>query len=66
MFGNMICIARFWIRSNSSDKYVGNPLWKTGHAGVFGYRTNTSLVETVKVPFRQLWHVLVASGNITG
>jgi hypothetical protein len=28
----MICIARFWIRSNSSDKYVGNPLWKTGQA----------------------------------
>ena len=32
MFGNMICIARFWISSNSSDKYVGNPLWKTGQA----------------------------------
>jgi hypothetical protein len=28
----MIYIARFWIRSNSSDKYLGNPLWKTGQA----------------------------------
>jgi hypothetical protein len=28
----MICIARFWIRSNSPDKYFGNPLWKTGQA----------------------------------
>jgi hypothetical protein len=31
MFWNMICITRFWIRSNSSDKCLDNPWWKTGH-----------------------------------